>query len=259
MDLSSRIDERLLVQALVRHLRAHPALEAVSPCSGDGNAHQVAVECWTVSMARRRLLLQIQPIASELRDRANHGRVAAKLTRRFLDVQTTRHAIATAHALRAARGQALDASLLAIDRSVRAVLLDRDVRPESLVERERSRLIQDTLEDMPPATHMIHGAGDIRYKITDGELAPTLTCEVEVGTTPAAALFGNVFHVRSPLPETILTAAAGRRLGELVSTGFTALDDRTVVDATARVGGVAFTLNEDLVTIGGAELVRLSG
>lgn len=223
-------------------------LEVVTDC--DPVWITLAIEQWSVSLIRRvEVPVTLLAARSEVRDRARHRFVAFSRTERLRTVQHRRHRVAMTHGLPLAGKAELDALRVQIDRTTAIMLLSDDIDLAGLVSSHRRSAQDGSYEDetMCPVAPPRHRCS---IRLREADAAPILIYELPLpGATLKCELRHDVFATEATLPDTILTAALGRRLGELVATGVPTLDRRRIVSADQGDGSVSFTLEPDLITI----------
>lgn len=188
----------------------------------------------------------------QVQDRGNHEGTARKLVGRLLEVQDRRHRAALANGLTTDADAALRLEAIAIDRVTAHLLARLDIDSSRLIEWHR-RVSQDQGDEETVFAFgtLFEGVGAIGATLSEGDIVPTLACELTIGCGALAArLFGNVLDIDLAIPATLLAASPGRPLGDIVATGIRLLDDRRIASAADTDTGVAFTLEVDLTTIG---------
>ena len=262
MSLSDDIDASLFTAAPLELLREQPALTNLRAFRVPGHDPVMGLfetDLWTVSLSRRRMVqIEFDITRSLVRNRTGHRALALTVTKSLREVQSRRHSVATAHGMQPTQFSALDADLLLIDRLNALLPSERRLGLREMVKRHRTVSIDDGDEDMSSCwlAALAAGHSTITISLRSGDPAPIMETETPIGDGSTASLNGNVVSVASPLPETLLTASIGRRLGELVATGIPALDERRIIDAGVDCGVTSITLQPDLITIGEALRLR---
>lgn len=213
---------------------------------------------WSTSLSRR-------PLTTEhcigIQDREGDeapARAAAALAHRLATARR-RHALATAHGLRAEHGSALDPALLLIDRATATMLAELGVDPAAAVLWHRRRTTETGVEDVVRSNGRYHSTGVTTIALGPDDTLPTLSVEMLIARpgSPVAILRDNDLSIATTIPETLLAAAVGRPLGALVETRIPTLDARIVTQAVAAIPGLGpiLTLAPDRITVGEAQAI----
>lgn len=212
------------------------------------------IDQWTVSLVRRiGVPIPLFALRSEVRDSARHHLVTLSRTERLRSVQLRRHRVAMAHGLSLTGEPELDALSVQVDRTTALLLWSAGTDLPGLVLLHR-RTAQDNGDEdetgcgaPSPLRQDVYSSTRLR----ETDTTPILIYEQPIrGAKLKSELRHDVFAVEASLPDTILAAAPGRRLGEMVATSIPTLDRRRIVQAQQSDGSISFTLEPDLITIG---------
>lgn len=221
--------------------------------------HELHVDAWIWTAAMERLAVRWVvkvPAQTAVRPRRPLARRIDDALASRLALQRQRHRLATAHGLGDYDDERLSAGHFAIDASAARLLAGHGASLATAIHWHRLNATDDG------ASRTVTARGTSNVAITqiaigtdpdDGDAV--LFAETQIGRPggPAAALYNRTVLVDARIPETALTAAIGRRLGDVVETGVDHLDERVIEDARLhRDRQSRFTLARDRITVAAA-------
>lgn len=216
----------------------------------------VSTTLWTASLSRRAVVFTLHFEPSLLHGAASDERLVLDLLAPHDAVQTRRHKAAIAHGLDTVEATALDPDAVLIDRATAQMLAGRGVDLVEEVAWHRRNAFDAGDQDAVECTSLsTHGTLPVTTITLDQPgIRPVMRLRLPIGPAgrPSAYLHGATLSVNATLPGTILVAAAGRRLGEILTSGVPALDARRVSSAEANGSRSIFELEVDNITIGEA-------
>lgn len=267
------------IEAMMETLSRVTGMTGVRPCgttaatsllTGAGVQGLVAVGVsftgWSAAMRRQTMEWRIEVPTGPMPDGSEPTREflgdAMAMTygpRMVLQVQRAR--LAQSHGLGTFADERLSPNHFLVDRSVATLLASARVDPGALVTwHRRNSADEGTVRAVaakgayPSGRVAIPRVAIGTEPTTDHALlAPEIAISRPGGT--AATLFDREVRVAARIPESLLVACAGMRLGDVVETGVAHLDERRIEMATGTGDASRFTLERDRITVADAALM----
>lgn len=211
---------------------------------------RVTVTGWSASLHRRQMILYTE-VALKGDDTDDIMWLAKSRLRKLIEIQQTRHRMALAHHLDPVRHAALDVTKVIVDRATANLLAMRAQEPGRLVAWHRRNVSENGTEREVYTTDSYRNVPRIIISTPDDAHAPILGVEIDLtrGNGTKANIVDNRLAIDIILPETLIAAAPGQRVGDIVDTGVPSIDNRTILDSYRHLDTVVLRLVPDRIPI----------